>query len=178
MKGIIFNLLEHVVTDEHGEQTWERVLDSAGVDGAYTAVGTYDHEELHTLVRSAARVLGKTDDEIIRWFGERSVPLLIGRYPQLFETHDSTISLLLELNDVIHPEVRKLFPGAYAPEFDVEWIDERVLALGYESYRDLCLFAEGLVQGTAAHFGESVAIEQTTCTRRGGDRCVLVCRFS
>jgi predicted hydrocarbon binding protein len=174
VKGIIFNLLEQVVTDELGEETWERVLDEAGVDGAYTAVGTYEHEELHNLARTAARLTGKTDDEIVRWFGERAVPLLIERYPQLFEAHSSTISLLLQLNDVIHPEV----PGAYAPEFDVDWIDEQSLALGYESYRDLCLFAEGLVQGTAAHFGESVTIEQTSCTRRGGERCVLVCRFS
>jgi hypothetical protein len=79
---------------------------------------------------------------------------------------------------VIHPEVRKLFPGAYAPDFDFEQTDERTLALGYISYRGLCSFAEGLVEGAAAHFGESVTIEQTACTRRGGEKCVLLCRFS
>jgi hypothetical protein len=178
MKGIIFNLLEQVVTDEFGEATWERMLEAAGVDGAYTAVGTYDDEELHALADAAASALGKKRDDVVRWFGGRALPLLAERYPDFFAGYDSTLPFLLKLNDVIHPEVRKLFPGAYAPEFDFEQTDVRTLAIGYVSYRDLCAFAEGLVEGAAAHFGESVSIEQTACTRRGGTRCVLLCRFS
>ena len=33
MKGIVFNLLEQVVTDAHGVAAWEDLLDDAGVDG-------------------------------------------------------------------------------------------------------------------------------------------------
>ena len=178
MKGIIFNLLERVVTTELGEPAWERVLDEAGLEGAYTAVGTYDDSELTRLAQAAASILNKETDEVVRWFGEKAFPLLSERYPDFVSGHTSTIPFLLQLNDVIHPEVRKLFPGAYAPEFDFVRVDSSTLALGYESYRNLCAFAEGLVGGAAAHFGETVTIEQTACARRGDPKCVLLCRFA
>ncbi len=44
MKGIIFNLVEDVVTQENGPDAWDDLLDAAHVDGAYTAVGSYDDE--------------------------------------------------------------------------------------------------------------------------------------
>src|SRR5262245_35939792 len=113
MKGIIFDLLEQVVTDAFGEDTWEAVLDSSGLEGAYTTVGTYPHDELHVLVAAAAEKLNMPADEVVRWFGRTSFPLLGARYPGFVEGHARTMSFLLTLNDVIHPEVRKLFPGAY-----------------------------------------------------------------
>jgi hypothetical protein len=178
MKGIIFNLLEQVVTDEFGEDTWESILDASGLEGAYTSVGTYPHEELHRLVVVASARLDKPADEVVRWFGRTAFPKLAARYPAFFEGHDRAKSLLLTLNDVIHPEVRKLFPGAYAPTFDVESVDDGAVSLGYDSYRGLCDFAEGLVEGAAAHFGETVIVDQMECTKRGDTRCVLRCRFT
>jgi heme-NO-binding protein len=178
MKGVIFNLLEQVVSDELGEDTWEALLDDAGLEGVYTAVGTYPHQELHQLVVAASSKLDKPADEIVRWFGRSSLPLLAGLYPGFFADHLGAKSFLLTLNDVIHPEVRKLFPGAYAPTFEIESIGDDTLSLGYNSYRDLCSFAEGLVDGVAAHYGQSVTIEQSRCTKRGDDRCVLDCTFS
>ena len=35
MKGIIFNLLEEVVSTQLGEDAWDAILDSAGVEGAF-----------------------------------------------------------------------------------------------------------------------------------------------
>lgn len=178
MKGIIFNLLEMVVSAEHGEDVWDEALEAAGVEGVYTAVGTYPNEELGALVTALATKLGISADDAVRWFGRTSVPLLADRYGGFFEPHTSTRAFLLTLNDVIHPEVRKLFPGAYAPEFEFELLGKDGLALGYRSHRDLCSFAEGLVEGAAAHYGETVTVEHTSCTRRGDDHCVLQCTFS
>lgn len=178
MKGIIFNLLEQVVTDEFGEDTWEAMLDASGLEGAYTSVGTYPHDELHQLVVAAASKLDKPADDVVRWFGRTALPMLAARYPGFFAGHDGAKSFLLSLNDVIHPEVRKLFPGAYAPTFDFESVDDDTVSMGYNSYRGLCVFAEGLVEGAAAHFGDAVSIEQTMCTKRGDSKCVLRCRFS
>jgi hypothetical protein len=178
MKGIIFNLLEQTVTDEYGEDIWDQLLDAAGIEGVYTAVGTYEDDELRKLVDAASVKLGVPANDVVRWFGRKAFPLLAGRYPGFFEGHDRSMSFLLTLNDVIHPEVRKLFPGAYAPTFDFERIDDETLALGYESYRGLCAFAEGLVEGTADHFGDNVTIDQTQCTQRGDAKCVIRCRYS
>jgi predicted hydrocarbon binding protein len=177
VKGIIFNLLEQVVTTELGEQAWDAMLDDAGVDGAYTAVGSYPHEELIALVGAASKATGRDADELVRWFGRSALPLLYQRYPQFFDLHEDTRSFLLTLNDVIHPEVRKLFPGAYAPSFDVEVSDDGV-RLAYESHRGLCSFAEGLLEGAAAHYGETATIEQPSCAKRGDAQCVLAASFA
>lgn len=178
MKGIIFNLLEQVVIAEHGEEAWDSLLDAAGLEGAYTAVGSYDDEELLKLVEVACKALGTDPDSLVRWFGRAAFPLLAARYPDFFVGHSNTRSFLLTLNDVIHPEVRKLFPGAYAPAFEFDESHQGQLGLAYYSHRKLCSFAEGLIEGAADHFGESVTIEQTECGKRGDERCLLVTSFS
>jgi hypothetical protein len=114
----------------------------------------------------------------VRWFGGRALPLLNTRYPQFFRAHTNARSFILTLNDVIHPEVRKLFPGADAPEFVFDETDPNVLVLSYVSSRGLCSFAEGLIDGAAAQFGEQVDIVQRECTKRGDARCVFACSFS
>jgi len=177
MKGIIFDLLEQVVEAQYGQDTWDQLLATSGLDGAYTAVGSYPDEELFALVDSATKALSIERDDLLRWFGASAIPLLSKRYPGFFDAHTTTRSFMLTLNDVIHPEVRKLFPGAYAPSFDVEDSDERTLSLGYNSHRNMCSFAEGLAEGAGAHYGEHVTITQATCTKLGGDRCVLDMSF-
>lgn len=178
MKGIIFNLLEEVVVRTYGEQTWDDLIDASGVSGVYTAVGTYPDEDLSGLVGAASNALDLPADDVVRWFGRESMPILIDRYNGFFTPYADTRSFVLTLNDVIHPEVRKLFPGAYAPDFEFDDSNEEFLKLGYHSHRGLCSFAEGLLEGAATHYGEEVQIEQEECVKRGGPKCTFVCRFS
>ena len=173
MKGVIFNLFENVVTQEFGEDTWDTLLDRTDVSGAYTSVGSYPHEELIALVGAASEMTGRSADDLVRWFGRSAMPLLYERYPEFFDGHTQTQSFLLTLNDVIHPEVRKLFPGAYAPTFDVSTDEDHAVSLSYESHRGLCMFAEGLIEGAALHFGEVAHVEQPECAQRGDPRCLL-----
>ncbi|HEX9712483.1 MAG TPA: heme NO-binding domain-containing protein [Actinomycetota bacterium] len=177
MKGIVFSLFEQVVTADRGEEAWDSVLDEAGSTGAYTAVGNYPDEDFMRLVEAAAGVLAQPPDETVRWFGRGALPLLAERYPSFFEGHESTRAFLLTLNNVIHPEVRKLFPGSYAPEFDFDDTDPDQLVLGYVSHRNLCSFGEGLILGAADHFGERVELSQQLCSKRGDPKCTFVCRF-
>ena len=44
MKGIIFNVTERAVTELLGEDAWDDLLDDAGLEGDYTALGTYADE--------------------------------------------------------------------------------------------------------------------------------------
>lgn len=177
MKGIVFNLLEQAVVNEHGEDTWDALLDATGLEGAYTSLGSYDDEELMRLVAKASEALDTPPDEVVRWFGRSALPLLADTYPQFFEPHASTRPFVLTLNDIIHPEVRKLYPGADVPVFAFDNSSEDVLRMTYSSPRRLCAFAEGLIEGAAAHYGETAAIEQPECMLRGDDRCVLEIAF-
>jgi hypothetical protein len=177
MKGIIFNLLEEVVTAQLGDETWDALLAAAGVDGAYTSLGSYPDTDLLALVAAASSALGQPPDAIVRWFGVHAIPLLVEKYPALFERHDGTRAFLLTLNDIIHPEVKKLYPGADTPEFDVDATASDVLVLGYRSKRQLCALAEGMVEGAARHYGETVRMAHPTCMRRGDASCRLELAF-
>jgi hypothetical protein len=178
MKGIVFNLLEQIVSRDHGENTWDDLLDEAGLTGAYTSLGSYPDEHLRRLVRAASAALGVPDQDVIRWFGREALPVLAQAYPSFFTPHADTRSFLLTLNDIIHPEVRKLYPGADVPDFDFDAASDGTLRMGYDSQRRLCAFAEGLIEGAAAQFGEQALIAQPMCMLRGDETCVLDISFS
>lgn len=177
MKGVVFNLLETVVQREYGENTWDSLLESAEVDGAYTSLGNYPDGELLKLVSAASTALKLPPAVIVRWFARNALPILASKYPKFFEAHTSTRPFLLTLNDIIHPEVRKIYPGADVPVFDYDTSDPNVLLMGYKSARKFCSFAEGLIEGAAAHYGEEVAIEQPKCMHRGDEKCLLKISF-
>jgi hypothetical protein len=177
MKGIVFNVFEEVVSAQYGEETWDALLDAAALDGVYTSLGSYPDAELVALAGAAAERLGVEPDEAVRWLGKEAVPLFAAAYPDFFSPHARTRDFLLTLNEIIHPEVRKLYPGADVPRFDFDVSHTDRLVMGYRSPRQLCAFAEGLVQGAAAHFGERVSITQPTCMKRGDDHCTLQIDF-
>lgn len=173
MKGVVFNLLEAVVQHEYGDDTWDALLEQAQVDGAYTSLGNYPDEEMMKLVAAASSALKVPPDDIVRWFGRNAIPLLAKKHPHFFDSHKSTRSFLLTLNDVIHMEVRKLYPGADVPVFNYDTSSPDVLLMEYASPRKLCSLAEGFIEATAAHYGEELSLEQPKCMKRGDDRCVL-----
>ncbi|CAN7360596.1 heme NO-binding domain-containing protein [Massilia sp. LjRoot122] len=177
MKGIVFNLLEEAVSSDFGEATWDRLLDDAGLDGAYTSLGSYDDAEVVRLVEVASRALQIPPQDVLRWFGRRAMPLLVKRYPQFFGGHTTGRSFLLTLNSLIHPEVRKLYPGATPPVFDFDTSDSETLVIGYNSARRLCALAEGFMQGAAEHYREQAQVRQSQCMHDGADKCVFHVQF-
>ncbi|MEW6303411.1 MAG: heme NO-binding domain-containing protein [Verrucomicrobiota bacterium] len=177
MKGIIFNLLQEIVEAEYGEKAWDRMLEAAQVEGAYTSLGSYPDSDLGKLVGAAAGALKQSPDDIVRWVGRKALPLLAAKYPHFFRPHQSARSFVLTLNQIIHPEVRKFYPGANVPEFDFDVSSPEVLLMSYRSARRLCSFAEGLVEGAAAHYGEQVAFEHLSCMKRGDAKCLFRISF-
>lgn len=181
VKGILFNLLEAVVTAEFGEDAWDDTLDAAGVIGAYTAIGSYEDAEFLTLLGAMPTRGPSSAADQLRWFGRRAMPVLADRYAVFFAPHASTRAFLLTLNDIVHPEVRKLYPGADVPVFDFPRMGadgSDTVSMSYESARRLCWLAEGFVLGAGDHYGETVVIEQDECMHDGAARCLIRCTFS
>ncbi len=174
MKGIVFNLLEQVVVAEHGEDVWDDLIDEVGVSGAYSSLGSYDDADWMALVAAAGLRSDLEKDDAVRRFGARAMPLMAARYPHFFAPHATTRDFLLTLNDVIHPEVRKIYPGADAPDFEFANGTDGTLVLGYASPRRLCSLAEGFIEGAAPQFGERAEIHQPTCMKHGAETCQIV----
>lgn len=173
MKGIVFNLLEEAIRQEHGEDAWDALLDQTQLDGAYTSLGNYPDQDLMKLVGAASEALRKPAHEVVRWFGRKSLLLFAERYPHFFRRHQSTRPFLLTLNDIIHPEVKKIYPGADVPDFQFDASSDGVLVMQYHSKRRLCAFAEGLIEGTAVYYREQLMMEHPKCMHRGDPYCEL-----
>ena len=92
-------------------------------------------------------------------------------YPDFFTPHRGTREFVLTLNDIIHPEVRKLYPGADVPEFDFDASKPDRLVMGYVSKRKLCPLAEGLLLGAGEYYQETIGLNHSQCLRRGDKRC-------
>ncbi|GAC1373776.1 MAG: heme NO-binding domain-containing protein [Aquirhabdus sp.] len=176
MKGIVFNLLEEVVTLHHGSDVWEQILDQADVSGIYTSLGSYPDEEMSRLVKSTANHLAIQSNDVILWFGRNAMPFLAERYPHFF-TAPSTRSFLMSLNSIIHPEVRKIYSGVMVPIFDFHDAEDGGLLMGYRSERKLCALAQGFSEGAADYYGNVLVFKHLTCMHHGDDKCLFHISF-
>jgi hypothetical protein len=97
VKGIIFNLLQEVVTEHFGEDVWDNLLTQAQLEGVYTSLGNYPDADLFKLVAAASAALNQPPDAVVRWFGVKALPLLAQKYPAFFNRHQSTRPFILTL---------------------------------------------------------------------------------
>lgn len=172
MKGLLFNVTEAVVTDVAGADAWDDVLDATGLTGAYTALGDYDDAELHALMVAAAARLHLTVDALLVTGGRLGFAHLATHTHELIAPYRDLAGLLQDLDDVIHPEVRKLYPHARPPHFVTTPVDDG-FELEYHSQRGLCRLAEGLVLGAGDRFEQPVEVHHLSCTRDGDASCRL-----
>ena len=177
MKGIVFNLLEEAITAAHDEAYWDAILQDANLLGSYTSLGNYADAELVRLVEAYALRRGWQPSEVLRWFGPHMIRAFAHRMPGLFAAHSNLRSFLLSLNNLIHPEVRKLYPDAQVPEFEFEEPAHDRLVIRYCSPRRLCALAEGLIVGAAAHYHTPIQLDHPECLHRGPNKCRLEVRW-
>ena len=172
MKGVIFNVVQEVVEDAFGPDAWDEIVRRSGVDGAYTSLGSYPDAELGSLVTAAAEVAGVTEPEALVLVGRKGFARLGGRHAELLDGADSWMDVLAQLDGIIHPEVQKIYPDAEVPSFRTSSGD-RTMQLRYESSRNLCPLAEGLILGLGDHFATELTVDHLEGVHRGDDSCVL-----
>ena len=171
MKGVVFNILEDMVTEKGGLMMWQKVIDKAGVDGGYTAVSTYNDDELFAIVGAVVEELERPAQTVISAFGTYMFGQLASRYPVFVDSCDDLFSFLESIDSVIHLEVRKLMTETNLPSIKCERIGDEQLVMDYRSPRRLCVLAEGLIYGAAEHYNTPIKIEHPVCMHRGSDHC-------
>jgi hypothetical protein len=161
MKGVVFTEFLEMVRSVHSENLLDAVLDDAAPPngGAYTAVGTYDHNEMTNLVVAYAKHTQTTVPEALRTFGVHLLGRFHDRFPRFFAV-DGVFAFLADVNAVIHVEVHKLYSDAELPQLNVLERTETTMTVLYRSSRHLEDLAEGLIVGAVAYFGEPMRIER------------------
>jgi predicted hydrocarbon binding protein len=165
------NLLAEMVESQLGMKEWNRVIESAGLDGVYTSSELYEDTELFGLVAIISERNGIPADDLVFAFGKFMLPGFIARYPYLLADVDGFLAFLESIDSVIHVEVKKLHPDATTPVFHHIRLSENELQLQYNSERRLCRLAEGLVAGAAEHYNAHYSLTHEPCMHRGGDHC-------
>jgi hypothetical protein len=154
LKGLIFNELVDLI---------ERELPGAGDrlgEVAYSPLANYPDADLLALVGRASEVAGLPASEVLRRLGARLFRTFATLYPVFVDGVDSALDLLGGIETSIHGEVKKLYPDAEFPVFEVHARAPGRLELVYRSRRPLADLADGLIRGCVAWFGDPVAVER------------------
>ncbi|CAH0995972.1 hypothetical protein EMA8858_02100 [Emticicia aquatica] len=162
MKGIMFTEFLEMVEQRFGYNMVDTLLKITNLPsgGIYTAVGTYDYTEMEDLMSNLSLKTNIPSQELFRSFGNYLFKSFIIIYHYIYETTTDTFSLLTSIDSHIHTEVKKLYPDAELPQFEVSKINDNTLVFYYHSSLKMAGLAYGLIEACVQYFGENASITQ------------------
>ena len=163
MYGMINKAIRTLVTREVGEEVWEQVLESSGIDeDVFEDLEAYDDGVTFSLVGATAETLGLPASDVLEMFGvywaTDVAPKGYGEYFNAFgDDFESFVSGL----DEMHVRISEMLPSLSPPSFDIEKLGENHFKIHYKSPREgLAPLAIGTLKGIAQHFGGEADIKQ------------------
>lgn len=169
MKGLVFTTFYAHCESRYGADFLDDVIEDANLpnNGAYTSVGTYPFEEMVALITSLTRKSGTDLPVALEEFGQYCFGQWVQYFPAYFE--NKTLFDILASTDAFHEqEVRKLYPDAELPSFQVESRDAAAMVMRYYSCKPLADLAAGVIRGAASYLGETVEISHRPVTDSKG----------
>ncbi|MBK1835140.1 heme NO-binding domain-containing protein [Roseibacillus ishigakijimensis] len=166
MKGFLFTEFLSLVENQCDEDTVDDLIHECDLpsQGAYTAVGTYPHQEFTALVQAYARHTDKPVAEVLREYGRHLLPLLANRYPQFIRTSSGPLEFLEDVEGYVHVEASKFYPEAELPSLKTRRLSPTELEVHYTSQRHLDDFCHGLIEGALAHFHRQGEVSKAATT--------------
>lgn len=160
MKGMVFTELMDMVEANFGAEILEEMIEGAGLPhgGVYTAVGSYPHEEIVRLVVTLSQRVEVPVPDLVKAFGAYLFDRFSQMYGRFFVGVEHAFDFLAGVETYVHQEVRKLYPDAQLPSFDISRPDASTLIMVYRSKRGFSDLAEGLIVGAIQHFDERIAL--------------------
>ena len=170
MHGLIFASLRDFTAERLGEDAAKEIW----ADRVFGTSEAYDDEWFVAQLERLVAATEGTRDEVERDFGSFAARrTFAGLYPAYYEENEDVFSFLLGIEEKIHELVRASIPGALPPHLHVQELKGLGVLVTYTSDRGLCRLLEGLVRGTAAHYGDEIALEEIQCMKQGDPGCVF-----
>jgi len=160
MKGIVFTEFLELVEDKFGLEMVDNIIESSNLEsnGVYTSVGTYSFSEMLQLLQHLSKNTGLSIDNLLLVYAEHFFSVLEDSYPGLLATYKDPIEMISSIENHIHVEVRKIYPDAELPTFEVIEKTETSLIMIYKSSRAMHHFGLGLMNKTFEHFNATATI--------------------
>ncbi|WP_340064973.1 heme NO-binding domain-containing protein [Ascidiimonas aurantiaca] len=161
MKGVVFTRFLEMIEEEFGLETLDHIIETSNLPSKaiYTDIGTYDSGEMFTMIKVLSEKTGMEINDLVYHFGRYFFGTLTEDHPKLFEQYKTALELLSSIESHIHVHVKKIYPGAELPTFEVVEQGPSHLILIYRSQRALYHFARALMEKTFEHYNEEVAIQ-------------------
>ncbi|MFD2542785.1 heme NO-binding domain-containing protein [Lacinutrix gracilariae] len=161
MKGIVFTEFLELVEDKFGLKMVDTIISNSNLEseGVYTAVGTYSFSEMLQLLQHLSENTGISIDNLLLVYAEHFFSVIERSYPGLLATYKDPIEMISSIENHIHVEVRKIYPDAELPTFEVTNKTENSLVMIYKSSRAMHHFGLGLMNKTFEHFNATATID-------------------
>ncbi|MBW1297950.1 heme NO-binding domain-containing protein [Aquimarina litoralis] len=161
MKGIVFTEFLELVESKFGLQMVDQIIEQSNLPskGIYTAIGTYKFSEMLSLLTNLSNNTNINTDDLLLVYGEHFFDVLANSYGSLLEQYNNPLELLGSIENHIHVEVRKIYPEAELPTFEVLHKTETELIMIYKSSRAMYSFGLGLMKKTFQHFNKKANIQ-------------------
>lgn len=171
MKGIVFTEFLDMVEQKFGYEIVDQIITESKLksNGIYTAVGTYPHSEVVTLLMNLSNKVAIEPTTLLKEFGKYLFDTFLSSYPQFFSAVDNAFAFLHSIDKHIHVEVLKLYPDATLPKFLSKETEDGTLVMTYKSERKMAALAEGLIEKAILHYHEQCQITTENIKEDGSE---------
>jgi hypothetical protein len=176
MKGIVFTEFLEMVEETFGLETVDYIIYKSELksEGVYTSVGTYDFFEMLSLISNLSEKVKIPVQDLIYAYGLYFFKVLNDHHENIINYYKTPIDLLESVENHIHVEVRKLYPGAELPTFKITRNEDNSMEMIYYSERGLYMFAKGLIEKTFEHYDKNASINYKLLKEDGTEVLFLI----
>lgn len=171
--GAAFQILEAVVRVKNGPSASSSLLRDAGRGAGYEADRIYTLGEFYNVMAAYASARRTTFEDCLRWCGRESVPILATRYPECFASRRSTRDFVVSLGPVLESAFARMYPNGPRP-LECTVTRDGLIQMSYYGRPRLCSLIDGVIDGAALYYGDSVDASHAECVRRGHSRCLWI----
>ncbi len=155
MKGFVFTEFLEMVEDKFGYDVADEIVeeDKLPSKGIYTSIGTYSHEEMVSLVVNLSHKTDIAVPDLLHAYGKYLFNVFSKNYSVFFKDVTCAFDFLERIDNYIHIEVKKLYPDAELPSFEITR-NGNEMAMLYKSSRKMSDLAVGLIEACMEYYGE------------------------
>jgi hypothetical protein len=169
MKGIVFTEFLEMVEIKFGLETVDKIIQNSKLEskGIYTSIGTYKFSEMISLITNLSSETDIDTSTLLHVYGCYFFDTLVKSHSDIFDYYNTAFDLLAGIEKHIHVHVRKIYPDAELPYFDIHEESTNKIVLEYQSERAMYQFALGLMERTLDFYNEKANIEKRLLNNDG-----------
>ena len=181
MYGMVNNALREFVLERHGDEAWQSIRRTAGLeaDAPFVGMQSYPDALTYGLIGAASDLLAQPVAKLLHELGLTWVGFAArSGHATLIDRSGRTFVEFLQHLDAMHARLTLTLPELRPPTISVSDVTADSLLVHYKSHREgLEPFVVGLLHGLAQRFGNSIEVEQTKSRANTSERATFLVRY-